>query len=95
MGSVDEGIIRTDIRDEFKLCNVYAKERCRDCFARFYCSGGCAANSYHFHGSITDAYEIGCEMQKKRISISRMIPVPKRSSHIAVACLKFSLNERK
>ena len=73
MGSVDEGIIRTDIRDEFKLCNVYAKERCRDCFARFYCSGGCAANSYHFHGSITDAYEIGCEMQKKRIECAIMI----------------------
>ena len=73
MGSVDEGIIRTDIRDEFKLCNVYAKERCRDCFARFYCSGGCAANSYHFHGSITDAYDIGCEMQKKRIECAIMI----------------------
>ena len=64
MGIVDEGIIRTDIQDEFKLCNVYAKEKCRDCFARFYCSGGCAANSYQFHGRITDAYDIGCEMQK-------------------------------
>ncbi len=73
MGSVDEGIVRTDIRDEFKLCNVYAKEKCRDCFARFYCSGGCAANAYNFHGSITDAYEIGCEMQKKRIECAIMI----------------------
>ena len=73
MGSVDEGIVRTDIRDEFKLCNVYAKEKCKNCFARFYCSGGCAANSYHFHGSITDAYDIGCEMQKKRIECAIMI----------------------
>ncbi len=73
MGNVDTGITRTDIRDEFKLCNVYAKEKCRDCFARFYCSGGCAANSYNFHGKITDAYDIGCEMQKKRIECAIMI----------------------
>jgi len=73
MGNVDTGIVRTDIRDEFKLCNVYAKEKCRNCFARFYCSGGCAANSYNFHGSITDAYDIGCEMQKKRIECAIMI----------------------
>ncbi len=61
MGNVDEGITRTDIRDEFKTCNVYAREKCRSCFARFYCSGGCAANSYNFHGSINDAYDLGCE----------------------------------
>lgn len=73
LGNVDEGITNTAVRDEFKLCNVYAKEKCRDCFARFYCSGGCAANSYNFHGSITDAYEIGCQMQKKRIECSIMI----------------------
>lgn len=73
LGNVEEGITNTKVRDEFKLCNVYAKEKCRDCFARFYCSGGCAANSYNFHGSITDAYEIGCQMQKKRIECSVMI----------------------
>ena len=73
LGNVDEGVTNTEIRDEFKLCNVYAKEKCRDCFARFYCSGGCAANSYNFHGSITDAYDIGCEMQKKRIECAIMI----------------------
>ena len=58
MGNVDEGITRTDIRDEFKTCNVYAKDKCRKCFAKFYCSGGCAANSYNFHGSINDAYDL-------------------------------------
>lgn len=73
LGNVDTGITNTAVRDEFKLCNVYAKEKCRDCFARFYCSGGCAANSYNFHGSITDAYDIGCEMQKKRIECAVMI----------------------
>ena len=73
LGNVEEGITNTEIQDQFKLCNVYAKEKCRDCFARFYCSGGCAANSYNFHGSITDAYEIGCKMQKKRIECSIMI----------------------
>ncbi len=73
MGNVDEGITRTDIRDEFKTCNVYAKEKCRNCFARFYCSGGCAANSYNFHGSINDAYDLGCELQRKRIECAIMI----------------------
>ena len=67
LGNVDEGIINTEIRDEFKLCNVYAKEKCKSCFAKFYCSGGCAANSYNFSGSINGTYEIGCELQKKRI----------------------------
>lgn len=73
LGNVDEGVTNSAIRDEFKLCNVYAKDKCRDCFARFYCSGGCAANSFNFHGSITDAYDIGCEMQKKRIECAIMI----------------------
>lgn len=73
LGNVEEGITNTAVRDEFKMCNVYAKEKCRNCFARFYCSGGCAANSYNFHGSITDAYDIGCEMQKKRIECAIMI----------------------
>ena len=73
MGNVWDGIKATDIQDEFKCCNVYAKEKCRNCFARFYCSGGCAANSYNFHGTITDAYDLGCELQKKRIECAIMI----------------------
>lgn len=73
LGNVEEGILKTELCNEFKLCNVYAKDKCRDCFARFYCSGGCAANSFKFHGSITDAYDIGCEMQKKRIECAIMI----------------------
>ncbi len=55
MGNVDEGVKRADICDQFKNCNVYTKEKCKKCFARFYCSGGCAANSYQFHATINDA----------------------------------------
>lgn len=73
MGNVDEGVTRPDIRDEFKACNVYTKEKCRNCFAKFYCSGGCAANSYNFHHSINDAYDIGCELMRKRVECAIMI----------------------
>ena len=73
MGNVDEGIVRTDIRDEFKTCNVYAKEKCKECFAKFYCSGGCAANAYNFEGDINGTYEAGCELQRKRIECAIMI----------------------
>ncbi len=73
VGNVDEGVTNTEVVDEFKLCNVYAKPKCRDCFARFYCSGGCAANSYNFHGNLTDAYEVGCDLEKKRVECAIMI----------------------
>lgn len=73
MGNVDEGIIRTDLREKFRNCNVYSKEKCRNCFARFYCSGGCAANAYKFHGSINEAYEISCELERKRVECAIMI----------------------
>jgi uncharacterized protein len=73
MGNVWDGVTNTALCDEFKCCNVYAKEKCSKCFAKFYCSGGCAANSYNFHGSITDAYDLGCELQKKRIECAIMI----------------------
>lgn len=73
MGNVDDGIVRTDIRDHFKSCNVYAKEKCKDCFAKFYCSGGCAANAYNFTGDINGAYDLGCELQRKRIECAIMI----------------------
>lgn len=75
MGNVFDGVKKTDIRDEFKLCNVYAKDKCKECFARFYCSGGCAANSYNFTGTINDTYDVGCELQKKRIECAIMIKV--------------------
>jgi uncharacterized protein len=73
IGNVFDGITNQDLVNEFKCCNVYAKDKCKDCFARFYCSGGCAANSYKFHGNILDAYDIGCELQKKRIECAIML----------------------
>ena len=75
MGNVDEGIVREDIRDMFKCCNVYAKDKCKKCFAKFYCSGGCAANAYNFHGDIHDAYDVGCELQRKRVECAIMLKV--------------------
>ncbi|MCM1158021.1 MAG: thioether cross-link-forming SCIFF peptide maturase [Bacteroidales bacterium] len=73
LGNVDTGIEKTELVDEFKLCNVYAKDKCKDCFARFYCSGGCAANAYNFHGNLLDAYDIGCELEQKRVECALMI----------------------
>ena len=73
MGNVEDGIVRTDIRDQFKECNVYAKDQCRDCFAKFYCSGGCAANAYNNSGDINGSYELGCELQRKRVECAIMI----------------------
>ena len=75
MGNVFEGVKRTDLVGEFKALNVYAKEDCKDCFARFYCSGGCAANSWNFHGTINGTYELGCELQKKRVECAIMLKV--------------------
>lgn len=73
LGNVEEGIKNTEMRDTFKLCNVYAKEECRNCFAKFYCSGGCAANAYHCHNDINKPYEIGCELQRKRVECAIML----------------------
>jgi len=73
MGNVDEGITRLDIRDKFKASNVYSKDKCKKCFAKFFCSGGCAANSYNYQGDINDSYDIGCEMQRKRVECAIMI----------------------
>ncbi len=73
LGNVFDGIKNTEMVDCFKTCNVYAKDKCKDCFARFYCSGGCAANAYKFHGNINDAYDIGCDLQRKRVECAIMI----------------------
>ena len=73
MGNVFEGIANTELQGQFKTCNVYSKEKCKSCFARFYCSGGCAANAYNFHGDIHAPYEIGCELQKKRVECAIML----------------------
>lgn len=73
MGDVDSGVTNTELRASFHESNVYTKPECQDCFAKFYCSGGCAANSYNFTGDINGNYEIGCAMQKKRIECAIML----------------------
>ena len=73
MGDVFTGIHKPEIQEEFKGCSVYTKDKCKDCFARFYCSGGCPANSYKFHGHINDAYDISCELERKRVECAIMI----------------------
>ncbi len=73
LGDVEKGVVKDEICKEFGKCNVYAKDKCRDCFSRFYCSGGCAANSWNFTGKINDVYEIGCMLQRKRVECALMI----------------------
>ena len=73
MGNVYDGITRKDIQEMFKKSNVYSRPECENCFARYYCSGGCAANAYNFNGDINTTYKHGCELQKKRIECAIMI----------------------
>ena len=75
LGNLDDGITNTEVQNEFKLCNAYARPDCADCWAKLYCSGGCAANSYHATGKITGIYEYGCELFKKRIECAVMMKV--------------------
>ena len=73
MGNIWDGVTNTALRDDFKLCNVYARRECDDCWARLYCSGGCAANAYHASGSIRGVYPYGCELFKKRMECAIMM----------------------
>ncbi len=67
MGDIWQGVTRTDTRDKFKRCNAYSRKECDDCWARLYCSGGCAANAYNATGDINGVYSYGCDLFKKRI----------------------------
>ncbi|MFA6664357.1 MAG: thioether cross-link-forming SCIFF peptide maturase, partial [Lachnospiraceae bacterium] len=73
LGDIWNGVTNTELRDEFKLCNVYARPDCKDCWAKLYCSGGCAANALHASGDIHGIYKDGCEVFKKRIECALMI----------------------
>ena len=75
LGNIWDGVTNTALREEFRSCNAYAREECDDCWARLYCSGGCAANAYHATGSIRGVYEAGCELFKKRIECAIMMKV--------------------
>jgi uncharacterized protein len=67
IGDIFSGIDKPEIQRSFAAKNVYSKEECRNCWAKFYCSGGCAANAFNQSGDILSVYKIGCELQKKRI----------------------------
>ncbi len=78
LGDVWKGVTNTAAQDEFRSCNAYARSECKDCWARLYCSGGCAANSYHATGSIGGIYKYGCELFKKRIECAIMMKIAER-----------------
>jgi uncharacterized protein len=75
LGNIWDGVTNTAVQDEFRSCNAYARPECKDCWAKLYCSGGCAANAYHATGSIGGIYEYGCELFKKRIECAVMMQV--------------------
>ncbi len=75
LGDIYNGVTNIKIQDEFKKCNAYSRPDCKDCWAKLYCAGGCAANSYHATGSVSGIYEYGCELFKKRIECAIMMQV--------------------
>ena len=75
LGDIWKGVDNKEIQAEFAACNVYAHPECRDCWARLYCSGGCAANAYHATGSVTGVYEDGCKLFRKRIECAIMVAI--------------------
>lgn len=75
LGDIWNGVTNEGVREEFRSCNAYSREECKDCWAKLYCSGGCAANAYHASGSIRGIYKPGCELFKKRIECAIMIKV--------------------
>ncbi len=77
MGDIWKGVTNQEKQQQFKLCNAYAREECRDCWAKLYCSGGCAANAYHAAGSISGVYEQGCKLFKKRMECAIMVQAAK------------------
>ncbi len=81
LGDVFNGIQNQELRDEFKLCNVYARKECHDCFAKMFCSGGCTANAYHSTGSLTGTYKLGCDLHRKRIECAIMLKVAEAMDH--------------
>ena len=75
LGNIWDGVTNHEIQNEFAACNVYAHPECRDCWARLYCSGGCAANAYHATGSVTGVYEYGCKLFRKRMECAIMVAI--------------------
>jgi len=75
LGDIYSGVTNTEIQSEFANCNVYARPDCKDCWAKLYCSGGCAANAYHATGSVKGVYKYGCELFRKRMECAIMVAI--------------------
>ena len=75
MGNIYDGVTNTEMREKFRKCNIYSRPDCADCWAKLYCSGGCAANAYHATGDITGIYEPGCRLFRKRIECAIMMQI--------------------
>ncbi len=75
LGNVWDGVTNHAVQEQFRQCNAYARPDCRDCWARLYCSGGCAANAYHATGAITGTYDLGCKLFRKRMECAIMMKV--------------------
>jgi len=78
LGDIWNGVSNTACQQEFADCNVYAREECADCWAKLYCSGGCAANAYHATGKVTGVYEYGCKLFRKRMECAIMLEAAKK-----------------
>ena len=79
LGDIWNGVTNTALREEFRSCNAYARPDCKDCWAKLYCSGGCAANAFHATGNIRGIYEAGCELFRKRIECAIMMKAAKET----------------
>jgi uncharacterized protein len=73
MGNLNDGTFDQDMKLRFARANVYSKENCKNCWAKFYCSGGCNANNYQYEGDILKSHKVGCELEKKRLECAIMI----------------------
>ena len=80
LGNIWDGVKNTEIQNEFADCNVYARPDCADCWAKLYCSGGCAANAYHATGSVRGIYKSGCELFRKRMECAIMVAISREFS---------------
>ncbi len=84
LGDIWNGIENKEILNQFNECNVYSHKECKDCFAKLYCSGGCAANAYHTTGNVNGVYEFGCELHRKRIECAIMLKVAEAEENLNV-----------
>jgi uncharacterized protein len=80
LGDVWNGVTNKEIQCDFRNCNVYARPECADCWAKLWCSGGCAANAYHSSGTVRGVYKYGCELFKKRMECAIMVKVDEEFS---------------